>query len=94
MIDVVSTFGYRHEAMTDLVRLLSSLVDVKGNILIPGVNDDVLPLTEEEAALYGPIDFDPVSDVTFIILRMEQLDSLTEKLVGQVLLQRQEKTTA
>merc|ERR1712168_1767234 len=44
--------------MRDLVGLLSTLVDVKGNILIPGVNDAVAELTEEEKALYDPIDFD------------------------------------
>lgn len=51
--------GTVHEAMTDLIRLLGSLVDIKGKILIPGVNDSVLPLTDEEQALYLPIDFDP-----------------------------------
>ena len=40
---------------------MASLVDVKGKILIPGVNDSVAPLTEDEQKLYEPIDFDPVS---------------------------------
>jgi len=30
-----------HEAMTDLISLMSKLVDNKGNILIPGIMDDV-----------------------------------------------------
>ena len=55
---------HRYEAMTDLVRLLDSLVDHKGNILIDGINEDVLPVTEEEEEIYGPIDFDPVSKET------------------------------
>ena len=46
------------EAMTDLVYLMSSLVDNKGQILIPNIMDDVVPLTEEEEALYHDIDFD------------------------------------
>lgn len=51
--------GSVHEAMTDLISIMASLVDVKGKILIPGVNDSVAPLTEEEQKLYEPIDFDP-----------------------------------
>lgn len=50
--------------MTDLVRLLDSLVDNKGNILIDGVNEDVKPVTEEEEELYKDIDFNPVSKET------------------------------
>ena len=50
--------GSVYEAMTDLVRLMASLVDVDGRILVPGVYDDVEPLTEKEAAIYPTIDFD------------------------------------
>ncbi|KAK2183776.1 hypothetical protein NP493_289g01025 [Ridgeia piscesae] len=50
--------GTVHEAMTDLVKLMGSMVDTKGNILVPGINEQVLPLTEEEKKLYSPIDFD------------------------------------
>lgn len=49
--------GTIHEAMTDLVAVLGSLVDVKGKILIPGINDDVAALTDAEQESYGPIDF-------------------------------------
>ncbi|XP_054160925.1 cytosolic non-specific dipeptidase-like [Oppia nitens] len=49
--------GSVHEAMTDLLALMSKLVDNKGNILIPGVLDDVLPLTASEEAMYESIDF-------------------------------------
>ncbi|XP_013414332.1 cytosolic non-specific dipeptidase [Lingula anatina] len=50
--------GTVHEAMVDLVSLLNSLVDGKGNILVPGVMDTVAPLTDEEKQLYKPIEFD------------------------------------
>jgi hypothetical protein len=36
--------------MTDLVNVLSKLVDAQGNILIPGLMDLVAPLTEESRA--------------------------------------------
>ncbi|XP_002164672.1 cytosolic non-specific dipeptidase isoform X1 [Hydra vulgaris] len=52
--------GTVHEAMIDLCHLLSKLVDNKGKILIPGVNELVKPITEEEHKLYDDIDFDPV----------------------------------
>lgn len=35
-----------------------SLIDKKGKILIPGVNEAVAPVTDEELALYEKIDFD------------------------------------
>ena len=50
---------FRHEAMIDLCHLLSKLVDSKGRILIPGINELVKPITEEECNLYDEIDFDP-----------------------------------
>jgi nonspecific dipeptidase len=50
--------GSVHEAMTDLTKLMASLVAVDGKILIPGVYDDVDPLTDREAAIYPTIDFD------------------------------------
>ncbi|KAK3103881.1 hypothetical protein FSP39_022629, partial [Pinctada imbricata] len=51
--------GTVFEAMSDLIAILDSLVDVSGKILIPGVNDTVADLTEEEKKLYKDIDFDP-----------------------------------
>ena len=49
--------GTCHEAMTDLVYLFSSLVNQKGEILVPGINDDVAPVTAEEEKTYDDIDF-------------------------------------
>ena len=46
--------------MVDLVSLLNELVDSKGNILIPNISDDVLPLTDQERDLYKSIDFSQV----------------------------------
>jgi hypothetical protein len=37
--------------MTGLFYLMNNLVDQHGKILIPGIYDDVLPVTEEERAL-------------------------------------------
>jgi len=42
--------GSVHEAMTDVVKLMSSLVDTDGTITIDGLSDDVAPLTERERA--------------------------------------------
>ena len=47
--------------MSDLIYLLGQLVDLKGNIIIPDINNDVAPLTDDERATYTDIDFDKVS---------------------------------
>jgi Cys-Gly metallodipeptidase DUG1 len=49
--------GSAQEPMTDLMQVLSKLVDVNGKILISGINEMVAPVTEEEKALYGPISY-------------------------------------
>ena len=46
------------EAMTDLIKLMATLVDGSGEILVPGVMDSVKPLAPEEEKLYDSIDFD------------------------------------
>lgn len=51
--------GVIAEPMTDLVQVLSKLVDINGNILIPGIQEMVAPVTEKEDALYDDIDFSP-----------------------------------
>jgi len=50
--------GSVHEAMADLIAIMNSLTDARGNILIPGIMDDVAPVTPEEEKLYDNIDFD------------------------------------
>lgn len=49
--------GTAHEPMTDLVQVMGSLVDTAGKILIPGIDDLVAPLSDEEKNLYGDIAF-------------------------------------
>ncbi|TFK75601.1 CNDP dipeptidase [Pluteus cervinus] len=49
--------GTVYEPMTDLVTLLSKLVDNKGKILIPGVVDRVPSVTSEEIKLYEKLDY-------------------------------------
>lgn len=50
--------GTIHQPMFDVIALMNSLVDEKGDILVPGIMDDVEKLTEEEQNLYHNIDFD------------------------------------
>ncbi|GMT15188.1 hypothetical protein PFISCL1PPCAC_6485 [Pristionchus fissidentatus] len=50
--------GSVHEAMNDLVWIMSKLTDVKGKILIPGISEQVSKPTAEENATYTAIDFD------------------------------------
>lgn len=49
--------GSAQEPMTDLVRVLGRLVDTHGKILIPGIQEMVADLTDDEKALYGDISF-------------------------------------
>jgi Cys-Gly metallodipeptidase DUG1 len=49
--------GTAQEPMTDLTRVLASLVDTDGKIQIPGLADLVAPLTDEEKSLYSDIAF-------------------------------------
>lgn len=49
--------GTAQEPMTDLVRVLGTLVSTDGKIQIPGVNEMVAPVTEEEKGLYGAISY-------------------------------------
>lgn len=50
--------------MSDLVWIMSQLTDVDGNIMIKGIMDLVVPITDEEKKLYETLDFDMVC--TFI----------------------------
>ncbi|KAL7754515.1 hypothetical protein RI367_000500 [Sorochytrium milnesiophthora] len=49
--------GTVHEPMTDLIQLMSRLVTPAGKILIPGINDNVAALTDEERKIYDSLDF-------------------------------------
>ncbi|KAK1756713.1 glutamate carboxypeptidase [Echria macrotheca] len=49
--------GLAHEPMTDLVRLMSTLVTPSGEILIKGIAEQVAPVTAEEEGLYDGIAF-------------------------------------
>lgn len=49
--------GTVQEPMTDLVRVMGSLVDTDGNILIPGIMEQVAPVSPDEEALYDNIAF-------------------------------------
>lgn len=53
--------------MVDFIVFLDILVDNKGRILILGIYDFVVKLTEEEKKLYEFIDFDFVSRINFYI---------------------------
>ncbi|KAF8639234.1 hypothetical protein AX17_001719 [Amanita inopinata Kibby_2008] len=46
-----------HEPMTDLVLLMSKLVDCNGRILIPGVEEMVAAADEQEKAIYHKLDY-------------------------------------
>lgn len=52
----MSTFS-RHEAMTDLIYLLNTLVDKDGKITICGIYNEVAPLTDKEKEIYSKIHF-------------------------------------
>ncbi|KAI1462809.1 cytosolic non-specific dipeptidase [Annulohypoxylon moriforme] len=49
--------GTAQEPMTDLVRVLGSLVDTNGKIQIPGIMEQVAPVTKDEEGLYDNISF-------------------------------------
>lgn len=48
----------RSQAFRPLPHPSGCLIDKKGKILIPGINDAVAPVTDEEHELYDHIDFD------------------------------------
>lgn len=50
--------GTVHEAMNDLIHLMSLLVDKDGKILIPNISREVAPLLENENDIYDNITFD------------------------------------
>ncbi|TIB74922.1 hypothetical protein E3Q23_02520 [Wallemia mellicola] len=50
--------GTVHEPMTDLIKVMGTLVNTDGKITIPGLYEMVQPLTDEELARYKNMDFD------------------------------------
>lgn len=50
--------GSIHEAMTDLIYLLDTLIDKDGQILVTDIYKDVTPLADNEQELYENIEFD------------------------------------
>lgn len=50
--------GTVHEAMTDLIHLMGTLVDKNGRILVPNVYREVAPLLANESEMYDKITFD------------------------------------
>ncbi|KAH6697386.1 glutamate carboxypeptidase [Plectosphaerella plurivora] len=49
--------GTAQEPMTDLVRVMATLVDTNGKIQIPGIAEQVAPITKDEESLYDNIAF-------------------------------------
>ena len=49
--------GIVAEPMTDLIKIMSQLVDSQGNILIPGIDKMIAPVTDKEESLYDDVDF-------------------------------------
>lgn len=50
--------GVVHEPMTDLIKIMATLVSTDGKILIPGIYDDVAPVTPEEMETYKRLDLE------------------------------------
>jgi Cys-Gly metallodipeptidase DUG1 len=52
-------FAILHEnkPMTDLIAIMAKLVSPDGKIMIPGIYDDVAPLTADEEKMYATISF-------------------------------------
>uniref|UniRef100_A0A0K2UGE7 CNDP dipeptidase 2 (Metallopeptidase M20 family) [Megachile rotundata] n=1 Tax=Lepeophtheirus salmonis TaxID=72036 RepID=A0A0K2UGE7_LEPSM len=50
--------GPINEAMTDLIKLLDTLVDQDGKILIEGLYDEIAPVTSDEIELYNNVEFE------------------------------------
>lgn len=75
--------GTVHEAMTDLIHLMSTLVDKNGHILIPNIYREVAPLLPNEQELYDKITFD---------VDAYRADILGAKLGSSKLLHNEKKT--
>ncbi|ORZ40929.1 hypothetical protein BCR44DRAFT_117286 [Catenaria anguillulae PL171] len=54
--------GTTHEPMTDLIHLMGRLVTPDGTILVPGIMENVAPVTDAELEIYKKLDVD-MSDI-------------------------------
>ena len=73
-----------HEPMTDLVQIMSTLVSPQAKILIPGLYDQVAPLTDEERQVYEDMEFE-VADVDQCTGSSTTVsDSKTDVLMGRM----------
>ncbi|KAF5348077.1 hypothetical protein D9758_010046 [Tetrapyrgos nigripes] len=73
-----------HEPMTDLIRVMGTLVDVNGKILIPGVDEMVAGADVEERQLYEKLDYS-IKDVEDSIGAATALsDDKVEVLMGRM----------
>ncbi|XP_073973883.1 cytosolic non-specific dipeptidase 2 isoform X2 [Rhodnius prolixus] len=70
--------GVINEGMTDLFYLFNTLLDKDGNIIIPHISDDVLPVTDDELKRYKDIDF--------------RVNEYKEEIGADQLLHREDKT--
>lgn len=76
--------GMMHEPMTDLVQIMSTLVSPQAKILIPGLYDQVAPLTDEERQVYEDMEFE-VADVDQCTGSSTTVsDSKTDVLMGRM----------
>ncbi|XP_060869260.1 cytosolic non-specific dipeptidase-like [Metopolophium dirhodum] len=74
--------GTVYEAMSDLLYILNQLVDVKGKILIPGIDEGVEPLSEKEKELYEKIEFDVDAYISEIGASKSQKETKEELLMS------------
>jgi len=75
--------GAVQEAMTDLVGIMSKLVDRKGKIQVPGIYDSVDPVTQEERDSYKDISFSLEEYQNDIGCNKLQSDDKTELLMAR-----------
>jgi Cys-Gly metallodipeptidase DUG1 len=73
-----------HEPMTDLFALFSKLVTPQGKILIPGINENVAPLTDEERKLYEAINVSVADFENSIGAKTTIYDNKVDCLMGRM----------
>ncbi|KAJ1807437.1 hypothetical protein LPJ77_003013 [Coemansia sp. RSA 2523] len=75
--------GTVHEPMVDLVHLLAKLVDNSGRIQVPGIYDQVMPVSEAEERTYEGLEFSHTalaSDLKRdVIIHAEERDTLKHR---------------